>query len=78
MLRIGGRVGRGATEVDMRVCSDEQVAEALDVDAAIRSQRLAFEWLGRGEVQLAEKVALRTGDDTTLCYLSRLSRPTVR
>ncbi|MFD0488759.1 hypothetical protein ACFQ0O_19000 [Saccharopolyspora spinosporotrichia] len=47
MLRIGGRVGRGATEVDMRVCSDEQVAEALDVDAAIRSQRLAFEWLGR-------------------------------
>ncbi|QUH02703.1 ornithine cyclodeaminase family protein [Saccharopolyspora erythraea] len=73
MLRIGGRVGRGVTEVDMRVCSDEQVAEALDVDAAIRSQRLAFESLGRGEAQLAEKVAMRTGDDTTLSYLSRLS-----
>lgn len=57
----------------MDVWSDADVAAALDLDTAIASQRLAFESLGRGEAQLAEKVAIRTGDDTTLCYLSRLS-----
>ncbi|MEV0703380.1 ornithine cyclodeaminase family protein [Saccharopolyspora sp. NPDC050389] len=57
----------------MDVWSDADVAAALDLDTAIASQRLAFESLGRGEAQLAEKVAIRTGTDTTLCYLSRLS-----
>ncbi|MGW1678098.1 ornithine cyclodeaminase family protein [Saccharopolyspora sp. NPDC002376] len=57
----------------MSMWSDADVAAALDLDAAIASQRLAFESLGRGEAQLAEKVAIRTGDDTTLSYLSRLS-----
>ncbi|GAA4615578.1 ornithine cyclodeaminase family protein [Saccharopolyspora hordei] len=53
--------------------SDAEVAAALDMDTAIASQRRAFESLGRGEAQLADKVAVRTGEDTTLGYLSRLS-----
>ncbi|PKW17694.1 ornithine cyclodeaminase family protein [Saccharopolyspora spinosa] len=57
----------------MSVWSDADVTAALDLDTAIASQRVAFESLGRGEAQLAEKVAVRTGNDTTLCYLSRLS-----
>ncbi|MCI2417577.1 ornithine cyclodeaminase family protein [Saccharopolyspora sp. K220] len=57
----------------MNVWSDADVAAALDLDTAIASQRLAFESLGRGVAQLADKVAIRTGADTTLCYLSRLS-----
>ncbi|GAA2791969.1 ornithine cyclodeaminase family protein [Saccharopolyspora taberi] len=57
----------------MRVWSDDEVAAALDFDTAIASQRVAFESLGRGDAQLAEKVAIRTGSDTTLSYLSRLS-----
>ncbi|MDA3627014.1 ornithine cyclodeaminase family protein [Saccharopolyspora sp. WRP15-2] len=57
----------------MSMWSDADVAAALGLDTAIASQRLAFESLGRGEAQLAEKVAIRTGDDTALSYLSRLS-----
>ncbi|WP_223838955.1 ornithine cyclodeaminase family protein [Saccharopolyspora pogona] len=57
----------------MSVWSDADVTAALDLDTAIASQRVAFESLGRGEAQLAEKVVVRTGNDTTLCYLSRLS-----
>ncbi|MGP4017161.1 ornithine cyclodeaminase family protein [Saccharopolyspora sp. 5N708] len=57
----------------MNVWSDADVAAALDLDIAIASQRLAFESLGRGEAQLADKVSIRTAADTTLCYLSRLS-----
>lgn len=57
----------------MRVPSDADVTAALDLDTAIASQRMTFESLGRGEAQLAEKVAIRTGSDTTLCYLSLLS-----
>ncbi|MER7083835.1 ornithine cyclodeaminase family protein, partial [Saccharopolyspora kobensis] len=57
----------------MRMWSDADVAAALDMDAAIGSQRVAFEALARGEAQLADKIAIRTGDDTTLSYLSRLS-----
>ncbi|MFB9569011.1 ornithine cyclodeaminase family protein, partial [Saccharopolyspora hordei] len=57
----------------MRMWSDAEVAAALDMDTAIASQRRAFESLGRGEAQLADKVAVRTGEDTTLGYLSRLS-----
>ncbi|GGI85514.1 alanine dehydrogenase [Saccharopolyspora subtropica] len=57
----------------VKLWSDADVAAALDLDTAIAAQRVAFESLGRGEAQLAEKVVIRTGADTTLCYLSRLS-----
>ncbi|MEB3371534.1 ornithine cyclodeaminase family protein [Saccharopolyspora mangrovi] len=57
----------------MELLTDTDVAAALDYDAAIASQRLAFESLGRGEAQLAAKTAIRTGEDTALSYLSRLS-----
>lgn len=57
----------------MKTWSDADVVAALDMDVAIGSQRVAFEALARGEAQLADKVAIRTGDDTTLSYLSRLS-----
>ncbi|GAB3691756.1 ornithine cyclodeaminase family protein [Saccharopolyspora tripterygii] len=57
----------------MRFLSDTDVAAALDYDVAIASQRLAFESLGRGEAQQAAKTAIRTGEDTALSYLSRLS-----
>lgn len=52
---------------------DADVRAALDGDAAIASQRLAFESLGRGEAQQATKTAIRTGDNTVLSYLSRVS-----
>lgn len=60
---------------EMTVWSEERIAEALDMDTAIASQRWAFESLGRGEAQLAEKVSLSNtmGNDITLCYMSRLS-----
>lgn len=57
----------------MSVISDAEVARVLDVDTAIASQRLAFTRLGEGRAQLAEKTAIRTGADTALSYLSRLS-----
>ncbi|TDD83260.1 ornithine cyclodeaminase family protein [Saccharopolyspora karakumensis] len=57
----------------MDLLSDADVAASLDYDAAIGSQRLAFASLGRGEVQQAAKTAIRTGEDTVLSYLSRLS-----
>lgn len=57
----------------MDLLSDADVAASLDYDAAIASQRLAFESLGRGEAQQAAKTAIRTGEDTALSYLSRLS-----
>lgn len=57
----------------MDLLSDADVAASLDYDAAIASQRLAFESLGRGEAQQAAKTAIRTGEDTVLSYLSRLS-----
>jgi ornithine cyclodeaminase/alanine dehydrogenase-like protein (mu-crystallin family) len=53
--------------------SDADVRAALDLDAAIASQRLAFESLGRGEAQQATKTAIRTGENTVLGYLARLS-----
>ncbi|HEX4252940.1 MAG TPA: ornithine cyclodeaminase family protein [Pseudonocardia sp.] len=55
--------------------SDADVAELLDLDAAIAAQRKAFEALGNGTAHLAEKVALPNPGDgsVTLCYLSRLS-----
>lgn len=57
------------------VFTDADVAAALDMDAAIASQRRAFTALGRGEAQLADKVALPNpeGSDVALSYLSRLS-----
>lgn len=57
------------------VWTDAEVAEVLTMDLAISSQRRAFEALGRGEAQLAPKVALPhpTGPETALSYLSRLS-----
>ncbi|GAA4840732.1 ornithine cyclodeaminase family protein [Saccharopolyspora rosea] len=58
---------------DWTTWSDADVAAALDLDTAIDSQRRAFTALGRGEAQLAEKVAIRTGPDSTLSYLARLS-----
>lgn len=59
----------------MSVMTDQQVADALDMDTAIASQRRAFEALGNGEAQVADKVALvhAHSDDATLCYVSRLS-----
>lgn len=55
--------------------TDQQVSDTLDVDTAIASQRRAFDALGRGEAQMADKVALShaNGADTTLCYVSKLS-----
>lgn len=57
------------------VLSDDQVAAALGWDAAITSQRTAFEALGRGTAQLAEKAVLPNPADgsVALCYVSRLS-----
>ncbi|WP_233576043.1 ornithine cyclodeaminase family protein [Saccharopolyspora rhizosphaerae] len=57
----------------VELLNDTDVAAALDHDSAIASQRLAFTALGRGEAQLAPKSAIRTGEDTVLSYLSRLS-----
>ncbi|GAA2350428.1 hypothetical protein GCM10009854_30260 [Saccharopolyspora halophila] len=48
--------------------SDADALAALDGDAAIASQRLAFESLGRGEARRAAKTAIRTGDNTVLSY----------
>lgn len=55
--------------------SDADVSAAIDMDAMIASQRRAFEALGRGEAQIAEKVALPNpaSSDVTLSYVSRLS-----
>lgn len=55
--------------------TDAQVAEALDLDTAFASQRAAFEALGRGVAQLAEKAVLPNPADgsVALCYVSRLS-----
>ncbi|WP_406691386.1 ornithine cyclodeaminase family protein [Saccharopolyspora sp. ID03-671] len=57
----------------MELLTDADVAAVLDYDTAIASQRLAFESLGRGEAQQAAKTAIRTGQDTALSYLCRLS-----
>ena len=56
-------------------CGDADVTAALDLDAAIASQRTAFEALASGRARLAEKVALANpgGDDVALSYLARLS-----
>lgn len=55
--------------------SDADVAAVFGVDAAIASQRVAFEALADGRARLAEKVALPNpgGNDVALSYLSRLS-----
>lgn len=54
---------------------DADVAAAFDLDAAIASQRTAFEALAAGRAQLAGKVALPNpgGNDVALSYLARLS-----
>jgi ornithine cyclodeaminase len=59
----------------MTVWSEEQIVDAFDVDTAISSQRRAFEALGRGDAQLADKVSLSNtmGTDITLAYMSKLS-----
>jgi ornithine cyclodeaminase/alanine dehydrogenase-like protein (mu-crystallin family) len=54
--------------------SDDHVAALFDLDTAIASQRRVFEALGRGEAQLAGKVALPGPDGTmALSYVGRLS-----
>ncbi|WP_037081408.1 ornithine cyclodeaminase family protein [Pseudonocardia spinosispora] len=59
----------------MLILSDSQVGAALGWDEAIASQREAFEALGRGTAQLAEKAVLPNPADgsVALCYVSRLS-----
>lgn len=54
---------------------DADIAAAFGMDAAIASQRVAFEALADGRARLAEKVALPNpgGSDVALSYLSRLS-----
>lgn len=61
--------------VSRSVWTDHDVEAVLDMDTAIASQRRAFEALGRGEAQLADKVSLAhaRSPDTTLCYVSKLS-----
>lgn len=62
-------------EVSSAQWTDAEVEAAFDLDTAIASQRCAFEALGTGEAQLADKVAIAHAgsSDTTLCYLSKLS-----
>lgn len=53
--------------------TDADVAAALDLDAAIRSQRTAFTALGDGRARLAQKVSVPSGTGTALGYLGTLS-----
>ncbi|MFR9728237.1 ornithine cyclodeaminase family protein [Saccharopolyspora sp. MS10] len=55
------------------IWTDADVTAALDLDAAIRSQRMAFEALASGRARLAPKVSAPSGTGTALGYLGTLS-----